>query len=131
MRQRVQEEKMFEKNNSLTILTIDMSEAKKSIIYPNIDMVKTGLLLRRMIEGAGYTPKMIQRYLHLSCPQPIYRWYQGRILPSVNHLLMLSELLNVHMEDLIVKKQSKEIMLTIDSDNVQKNIAHLIAYYEK
>ena len=57
-----------------------------------------------MLSNSGYTPNMIKDYLHLSCVQPIYRWYKGKILPSVDHLLMLSALLDVHMEELLVKK---------------------------
>ena len=45
-----------------------------------------------MIESAGYIPSIIQDYLHLSCVQPIYRWYKGKILPSVDHLFMLRPL---------------------------------------
>ena len=41
--------------------------------YLNIDMPKTGRKLKRMIESAGYTPRALQEYLHLSCVQPIYR----------------------------------------------------------
>jgi hypothetical protein len=71
-------------------------------MYENIDMKKTGLLLKMAIGNAGYTVKDIQKILHLSCPQPIYRWFKGMILPSVNHLYVLSRLLKIHMEDLLV-----------------------------
>ena len=74
-------------------------------IYPNIDMEKTGRKMKYMLSKAGYTPRMLKEYLHLSCVQPIYRWYKGSILPSVDHLLMHSELLDVHIEDLLVKKK--------------------------
>lgn len=47
----------------------------------------------------------IQQALCLSCPQPIYRWFKGQILPSVNHLFVLSKLLDVHMEELLVEKK--------------------------
>ena len=46
-------------------------------MYENIDMKKTGILLKETIEKAGYTVKDIQKILHLSCPQPIYRWFKG------------------------------------------------------
>ena len=46
-------------------------------MYENIDMKKTGLLLKKTIGNAGYTVKDIQKILHLSCPQPIYRWFKG------------------------------------------------------
>ena len=77
-------------------------------------MQKTGRKLKHMIESAGYTPRTIQDYLHLSCVQPIYRWYKGKILPSVDNLFMLSELLNVHMEDLLVKKNSVLVIYDIE-----------------
>lgn len=50
-------------------------------MYEHIDMKKTGILLKYRIEKAGYTVKDIQKILQLSCPQPIYRWFKGMILP--------------------------------------------------
>lgn len=67
-----------------------------------IDMEQTGLRLKQAIKNAGYDVKTIQNYLQLSCPQPVYRWFKGKLLPSVDHLLALSILLDVHMEDLLV-----------------------------
>ena len=84
-----------------------------------------------MIESAGYTPRIIQDYLHLSCVQPIYRWYKGKILPSVDHLLMLSELLNVHMEDLLVKKNAVPVIYDIEKCYVQATQKRFIEYYKK
>ena len=74
-------------------------------MYENIDMKKTGILLKETIEKAGYTVKDIQKILHLSCPQSICRWCKGIILPSADHLYVLSRLLKLHMEDLLVPRQ--------------------------
>lgn len=52
----------------------------KRTTYPNIDLQQTGHKMKHMLESAGYTPRMLQEYLHLSCVQPIYRWYKGKIL---------------------------------------------------
>lgn len=71
-------------------------------MYPYINLELTGSNLKRRIKDAGYSIKDIQKYLHLACPQPIYRWYSGKMLPTVDHLYALSRLLNVHMEDLLV-----------------------------
>ena len=99
--------------------------------YPNIDMQRTGRILKHMIESAGYTPRIIQDYLHLSCVQPIYRWYKGLILPSVDHLLMLSELLNVHMEDLLVKKNAVPVLYDIEQRYSRDAHQRFITYYKK
>ena len=103
----------------------------KRITYPNIDMIQTGIRLKNMLESAGYTPRIIQDYLHLSCVQPIYRWYTGKILPSVDHLFMLSELLNVHMEDLLVKKNAVPVIYDIGHHYAQAAQKRFIAYYKK
>ena len=71
-------------------------------MYQPIDQIKTGAKINAMLKAAGYEVRDIQEYLHLSCPQSIYRWFKGKILPSVEHLCALSKLLNVHMEDLLV-----------------------------
>lgn len=71
-------------------------------MYPTIDQEKTGIKLKAMLKTAGYDVKYIQKYLHLSCPQPIYRWFKGKVLPSVEHLCAISILLGVHMEELLV-----------------------------
>ena len=60
------------------------------LMYGNIDMERTAILLKELFDGSGYTVKDIQKILHLSCPQPIYRWFRGSILPSVDHLYVLS-----------------------------------------
>jgi len=103
----------------------------KKASYPNIDMQQTGRRLKHMIESAGYTPRIIQEYLHLSCVQPIYRWYKGKILPSVDHLLMLSELLHVHMEDLLVKKNTVPAVLDIEQYYARTRQKRFKAYYKK
>lgn len=98
--------------------------------YPNIDMQRTGKKLKHMLETAGYTPRMIQSYLHLSCVQPIYRWYKGSILPSVDHLFALSELLNVHMEEFLVKKSTLTIYY-IGESCLRDTQKRLMEYYNK
>ncbi len=71
-------------------------------MYHAIDQIHTGIKLKMLIKAAGYEVKDIQEYLCLSCPQPVYRWFKGKILPSVEHLYALSRLLDVHMEELLV-----------------------------
>lgn len=122
---------------------------KEGKIYPNIDMQRTGIRLKELIQKRGYCVTDIQEYLHLSCPQPVYRWFKGSILPSVDHLLMLSELLGVHMEELLVKKQKPlwysvsiacvewfdwnngEYSYQEEKDRTQKAGIRLMTYYKK
>lgn len=104
---------------------------KKSTSYPNIDMIKTGKRIKQMIESAGYTPRMIQEELHLSCVQPVYRWYKGQVLPTVDHLLALSDLLKVHMEEFIVKKNPILFLYDVELYNWKDTQKRHKAYNEK
>ena len=95
----------------------------------SIDMIETGKHLKRLARRNGYSVKDIQQYLNLSCPQPVYRWYKGVILPSVDNLLRLSELYQVHMEELLVKA---EYVWSYDVEKEQRNFEkRLRAYYSK
>ena len=94
----------------------------------SIDMIETGRRLKEFALRNGYSVKDIQQYLGLSCPLPVYRWYKGVILPSVDNLLRLSELYHVHMEELLVKTG---YILIYDVEKInKKNLAkRLRAYY--
>ncbi len=96
----------------------------------SIDMIETGKRLKKLAQRSGYSVKDIQQYLGLSCPQPVYRWYKGVILPSVDNLLRLSELYQVHMEELLVRTG---YILNYDAEKMkQSNFEERIrAYYLK
>lgn len=97
--------------------------------YPNIDMQQTGIRIHQLIKESGYTVKQIQEYLHLSCPQPIYRWFKGQILPSLDHVYAISKLLHVHMEDMLVTKSTAELLNTMENTNKSETKRYLAYYY--
>ena len=99
--------------------------------YPNIDMQRTGALLKKKVEEAGYTVKELQEKLRLSCPQPIYRWFKGKVLPSINHLYVLSRLLHVHMEELLVIVSRIDIMLNIEQRVPSVELTRMYSYLRR
>ena len=70
--------------------------------YKSINPEITGRNLKNMIKAKGFDVKDIQKILKLSCQQPIYRWFNGVVMPSLNHMYVLSTILNVHMEKLLI-----------------------------
>lgn len=75
---------------------------KKNIPYPVIDMKKTGKNIQKLREERELTVNDVRRYINLDSPQAIYQWQRGLVLPSVDHLLALSILFEVKMEDILV-----------------------------
>lgn len=102
-------------------------------MYQPIDQTQTGIKLKMMLKAAGYEVKYIQEYLHLSCPQSIYRWFKGKVLPSVEHLCALSKLLNVHMEDLLVLQGESVIysMIELADNPTKKRLLTYAKYLQK
>ncbi len=95
----------------------------------SINMKLTGLRLKLYATRQGLSVKDIQNYLCLSCPQPIYRWYKGIILPSIDNFLRLSELFNVHMEDLLVKNNDFDSDFDKNDMNFQVNVVKRLLLY--
>ena len=97
----------------------------------SIDMIETGKRLKKLAQRSGYSVKDIQQYLGLSCPQPVYRWFKGIILSSVDNLLRLSELFHLHMEDLLVKQYTKYTYncCLVTKANSNQFIKRMQAYY--
>lgn len=75
-------------------------------IFTTLDAVLTGQKIHNAIKQSGYSIRELQEMLSLSCPQPIYRWIKGRTLPSIDNLYMLSRILGVHMEELLVPRDT-------------------------
>lgn len=96
--------------------------------YPNIDLARTGVHLKKLIEERGYTVRDIQELLHLSCPQPVYRWFKGQVLPTVDHLYVLSKLLYVHMEDLLLPEQVSSPWEKVSFSLEKRKRGYLIFY---
>lgn len=67
-----------------------------------IDMAQTGKALREKASHCGLSAQKICGLLNLNRPESVYHWFQGKALPTVEHLYKLHLLLQCHMEDLLV-----------------------------
>ena len=72
---------------------------------PTIDMVKTGQKITDLRIQSGLSVKELQDIFGFATPQAIYKWQHGTAIPTVDNLVVLSQLFQVHMEDLLVVNQ--------------------------
>lgn len=77
--------------------------------HTTLDVERTGKRIKEAIKASGYKVSDIQELLNFECPQSIYRWFHGKAVPTVDALLILSKVLNMHMEDLLVEREIKEV----------------------
>jgi len=72
--------------------------------YPVIDVVATGENIVRLRRQHGVSVSELQRFLGFEAPQAIYKWQQGKCLPSTDNLYALSYFLEVPIEKILVPK---------------------------
>ena len=71
---------------------------------------ETGENIRKLIRESGYSVRDIQDFLGFSSPRAIYKWMEGKSVPSIDSLLILSRVLGTSMEDILVIKEGSELM---------------------
>lgn len=65
--------------------------------FPVIDPIATGKNIIRLRVERGMSVRDLQAYFGFEEPQAIYKWQQGKSLPSVDNLYALGALFEVPM----------------------------------
>ena len=71
-------------------------------MFPRINMKATGRRIQALREAQGLTVRDLQAMLGFEQPQAVYKWQRGESLPTVDHLLMLSRIFELPMQDILV-----------------------------
>lgn len=68
----------------------------------SINMEKTGANIKRVIKESGYTMLEIMEITGITTEQAIYKWYNGKSIPSLETLLILCKLFGLRIMELLV-----------------------------
>ena len=71
---------------------------------PVIDMVATGQNIADMRRRAGISVHALQQIFGFSTPQAIYKWQHGTAMPTLDNLLILSEVFGTSMDQIIIRQ---------------------------
>lgn len=69
---------------------------------PTIDMGKTGENIRKILEEKNISVKELAKRLGFASPYPIYKWMAGKSIPSIDHLVILTDVFNMPIEEILV-----------------------------
>ena len=72
------------------------------MILPVINVRKTGLNIRRLMDVNGMAIKDIQNVFGFNTPQAVYKWVHGDSLPTVDNLVILSAIFGVSVDTILV-----------------------------
>ena len=68
---------------------------------PVIDLPRTGAKIDLLRKKANISVKDIQKIFGFETPQAIYKWINGRNLPTVDNLIILAKIFNVTVDDIL------------------------------
>ena len=72
---------------------------------PVINMEATAKNIIRLRQKKGMSVKDLQDIFGFATPQAIYKWQRGTVLPTVDNLLILAELFQVHIDDILIMEK--------------------------
>lgn len=69
-----------------------------------LDLEETGRNIKKLRIERGISVKELQILFGFDNPQAIYNWEKGRNMPSIDNLLVLSEIFEVTINEIVGKK---------------------------
>ncbi len=82
--------------------------------FPVIDPVATGKNIVRLRKARGMSVRDLQAWFGFEEPRAIYKWQQGQTLPTIDNLYALSVLLDVSMEDILVRTSQVNTLVSFE-----------------
>lgn len=71
-------------------------------MFLSIQQEATGKRIKELLKQNGYTVREIQQVMGFENPQAVYKWLNGKSLPNVDNLVILSRVLHTSIEDILV-----------------------------
>lgn len=75
--------------------------------YPQIDVYATGKNINRIRKEKGISIEDMMHYFGFNNPTSLYKWFNGKSLPTLDNMFALSVLLGVPINSLIVSFSEK------------------------
>ena len=66
-------------------------------------MIETGNRINSLRKLNGLSVKDIQEAMGFNTPQAVYKWMRGEALPSLDNLVILSELFDTAIDEILVR----------------------------
>ena len=72
-----------------------------------IDINKTGQNIKLLIKSNDLTIKELSEKFGFSTVCPIYKWMEGKSLPSIDNLVNLAQIFNCTIDDILIWSESE------------------------
>lgn len=70
-----------------------------------IDIIKTGENIKRIIKQKGMKIADVQSAFGFNTPQAIYKWIRGDCMPTIDNIVIMTDIFGVGMDDIVAVKR--------------------------
>ena len=78
---------------------------KSTYLKPVLDLEATGMNIKSLMRRRGVSVRELQAIMGFPYVQTIYNWFNGKNMPSIDNLVVLSQILAVRIDEIIVTRQ--------------------------
>lgn len=71
-------------------------------LYPVINAIETGTNIRRLMDERGMTTGTLRKIFGFNTPSAFYKWFDGRALPTIDHLVVLAKIFECKIDDILI-----------------------------
>ena len=71
-----------------------------------VDTVQTGQNIKTIIRQKGMKIADIQSAFGFNTPQAIYKWFRGDSMPTIDNIVMMTEIFGVRMDEIVAFKKT-------------------------
>ncbi|MBR3515331.1 MAG: helix-turn-helix transcriptional regulator [Lachnospiraceae bacterium] len=71
-----------------------------------VDTVQTGQNIKTIIRQKGMKIADIQSAFGFNTPQAIYKWFRGDSMPTIDNIVMMTEIFGVRMDEIVAVKKT-------------------------
>ena len=74
---------------------------KRTFLKPVLDLKATGIKIKTIMRQKGISPRQLQAFMDFPYVQTVYNWFSGKNMPTIDNLIVLSQILDVPMDSLV------------------------------
>lgn len=77
---------------------------------PVIDLKATGIQIKNLRNQCGFSIRDIQNIFGFEYPQAVYAWEQGKNIPTIDNLLILSKIFKVSIDEIVISRNVEVVI---------------------
>ena len=94
---------------------------KSTFNKPVLDLTATGKQIRALRNRSGISVRTMQSLFSFPSPQSIYNWEAGKNMPTIDNLIVLSQIFGEPLENIVC---TKKVQIEIEEvEKIRKRIS--------